>query len=98
MSTLLLFFELPRDADGIIVGEYSVRAADGAPFEGWEGPRSAADVLYLNAAHSDQLRYVPTDAETAEACARHIFECSGDGKRAKALRALFARKAPRAKR
>lgn len=91
MSTFLTWSELPRDRDGAITGTYAVRERSGGLVEGVgeravEGP----ELERLDAGLGAYITIAPADAATAEACARRVFELTGDGPRAKALRALFA--------
>lgn len=96
MSTILALSELPRDRDGAIVGAYAVRQRSGAPLEEvGDRPVGQAELERLDAAFGSFMTIAPADAETAEACARHLFERTKDGARAKALRRMFAK--PRAK-
>lgn len=101
---MLTASELPRDADGAPIGVYRLRL--GELTEGYPGAnfvRGVADgvrgfdVTRLADAFGPSLRIEPADPETAEACARLLFERTGDGARAKALRALHARRGRRKK-
>lgn len=47
-------------------------------------------VARLHQSFGGAMKIAPSDAATAELCARRVFERTGDGAKAKALRALFA--------
>lgn len=98
-NALLTIQELPRDPDGAIVGMYHVRdRASGRHLEE-VGERAVGtfELERLEAALGSYMTITPADADTAEACARHLYEKTKDGARAKALRALFAKPKPRGK-
>lgn len=97
MSVHLDINELPRDADGILVGMYHVRdhASGRCLEEVGERAIGGAELSRMDAALGLYMRIQPADADTAEACARHVYERTKDGARAKALRAMFAVKKPR---
>lgn len=99
MTTLLHIDDVPRDRDGAVIGSYVVRDASGALLEEVgerliEGP----ELLRLEAAFCGRVTIAPADAATAEACARHVFEKTSDGARAKKLRALFRKPRPKKER
>lgn len=95
MSTILGIDGLPRDSDGILVGQYHVRSRSSGGWIEEVGDRAVggAELARLDAAFGSYITIAPADADTAEACARHIYETTGDGARAKALRTL--RRKPR---
>lgn len=96
-SPHLTIDELPYDGDGALVGMYHVRHREGGLVEE-VGDRAIGsfELIRIEAAYGAGVHITPADAETAEACARLVFERTKDKARAKALRALFAKpKAPR---
>lgn len=88
--------DLPRDDTGAPVGTYRLRVGDltetypGADFRDGVADRVPGRIVArLVEAFGEGMGIRPADVETAEACARHIYETTGDGERAKAVRSLF---------
>jgi hypothetical protein len=98
MSTFLSLSEIPRDRDGAIVGQYHVRdRASGRSLEEvGERAVGAGELDRLDAAFGSYMTIAPADADTAERCARHVYERTKDPVRAKALRTMFAKPRPKA--
>lgn len=92
--------ELPYDGDGALVGMYHVRLRSGGGLLEEVGDRAIGsfELIRIEAAFGAAITIAPADADTAEACARAIFERTKDKARAKALRALFAKPRPKAPR
>ena len=90
--------QLPRDDTGFPRGVYRLRMGEltetypGAAFR--DGVAEHVDgrhVARLAEAFGPELVIEPGDADTAEACARLVYETTGDGALAKRLRALHRR-------
>lgn len=96
---MLNLSEVPRDADGLPLGVFRLRFGTvnetypGAVFvDGVAEQVTGLAVRRMAEAFGSPLAIEPGDAETAEACARAIYESTGDGARAKSLRALYPKR------
>lgn len=102
---MLNLSDIPRDADGLPLGVFRLRLGTvtesypGAAFVDGVAERvTGLPVRRMAEAFGTQLAIEPGDAETAEACARAIYERTGDGARAKSLRALYPKRGKRGER